>query len=201
MVDPISENENTSGKMLNISVVYQVMKERGMRPRKFLILENIRSVYNVGAIFRTADAIGIDKIFLVGYTPAPVDRFGRARQDLHKAALGAEENIEWEHLETNDASDLIIRLKNESFKTVAIELSPDSIDYKEVPDVILGFDTAIVVGNEVEGVSKDVLGAVDIISEIPMNGSKESLNVSVATGVALYGVFDQSQTDKPDKST
>lgn len=160
-------------------------------PRKILILENIRSVYNVGAIFRTADAIGIDKIYLVGYTPAPIDRFGRARQDIHKAALGAEENVAWEHIKDENASALINKLKDAKVLTVAIEQDQNSIDYKKVRDKVDDGPIAILVGNEVEGVSKESIGCVELIAEIPMNGEKESLNVSVATGVALYGIFDK----------
>jgi 23S rRNA (guanosine2251-2'-O)-methyltransferase len=166
------------------------MKKRGISPKKYLILENIRSVYNVGAIFRTADAIGIDKIFLIGTTPSPIDRFGRERQDLHKSALGAEKNVSWEYVKAQNAAELILKLKSENFVTVAIELSDKSIDYKKVSEEIVGKDVALVVGNEVEGVSKSVLETIDVVSEIPMNGQKESLNVSVATGIILYRFFD-----------
>jgi 23S rRNA (guanosine2251-2'-O)-methyltransferase len=165
------------------------MNKSGIK-KKILILENIRSVHNVGAIFRTADAIGIDKIYLIGYTPAPIDRFGRARKDIHKAALGAEENIEWEHLHDKNAVELVEKLKKDGVKTIAIEQSENSIDYKKVSDEISG-DVAILVGNEVEGVEDETLYSVDFIAEIPMKGEKESLNVSVATGVALYGIFDR----------
>jgi tRNA G18 (ribose-2'-O)-methylase SpoU len=183
-------NDNSSGKMLNISVVYQLMKKRGTKLKKYLILENIRSVYNVGAIFRTADAVGIDKIFLIGTTPTPIDRFGRERQDLHKAALGAEKNIPWEFVKSENIDELILKLKAEKFVTVAVEQSPKSLDYKKVSKKIRGKNVVMLVGNEVDGVSKTVLEKVDIVSEIPMNGSKESLNVSVATGVILYRFFD-----------
>lgn len=154
--------------------------------KKYLILENIRSVYNVGAIFRTADAIGIDKIFLVGYTPAPIDRFGRARADVHKAALGAEESVAWEQVA--DASVLIENLKAEGYQIVALEQGKKSADYKKIK---LSDKTAIVVGNEVDGVSKEVLKFSDILAEIPMIGKKESLNVSVAVGIFLFRLFDQ----------
>jgi 23S rRNA (guanosine2251-2'-O)-methyltransferase len=166
------------------------MKKRGTKLKKYLILENIRSVYNVGAIFRTADAVGIDKIFLIGTTPTPIDRFGRERQDLHKAALGAEKNIPWEFVKSENIDELILKLKAEKFVTVAVEQSPKSLDYKKVSKKIRGKNVVMLVGNEVDGVSKTVLEKVDIVSEIPMNGSKESLNVSVATGVILYRFFD-----------
>jgi tRNA G18 (ribose-2'-O)-methylase SpoU len=167
------------------------MKESVINTEKVLILENIRSIHNVGAIFRTADAIGMDKIYLIGYTPSPIDRFGRVRQDLHKSALGAEENIEWEHIDSVNASQLIISLKEKGFITISIEQDENSTDYKKISEMVLNKNCVIVVGNEVDGVSSESLNVSDFIAEIPMNGSKESLNVSVATGVALYGILDK----------
>ena len=146
-----------------------------------LILHDIRSVENVGAMFRTADAAGINKIYLVGYTPAPLDRFGRKRGDIHKSALGAEEFVSWEQVKT--IFPLIAKLKQEGFKMIAIEQDEKSIDYKKVK---LISKNAFIVGTEVTGIPKKVLEKCDIIAEIPMRGKKESLNVSVATGVALF---------------
>src|SRR5262245_53819812 len=96
----------------------------------YLWLQDIRSVYNVGSIFRTADAAGVSKIFLVGVTPAPIDRFGRERKDLAKVALGAEKNIEWEVRTSADA--LVRELKKQKFSLIAIEQAPNSIDYKKI---------------------------------------------------------------------
>ncbi len=164
-------------------------------PQKVLVLENIRSVHNVGAIFRTADAIGIDKIYLVGLTPSPIDRFGRARQDLHKASLGAEKNVNWEHSSLENASDLIKNLKKNDFLTIALEQSKNAVDYKKVSEKIKNSKdifkkVAVLVGNEIEGVSVAASENVEIVSDIPMGGIKESLNVSVATGIFLYRLFD-----------
>src|SRR3989338_2417601 len=92
----------------------------------YLILHNIRSVYNVGAIFRTADAVGVIKIYLSGYTPAPIDRFGRTRKDLHKSALGAEETVPWEI--TEDIGYLIESLRGKGYKIVALEQDPRSVE-------------------------------------------------------------------------
>lgn len=161
------------------------MKKKTREIKKVLILENIRSVYNVGAIFRTAEAIGIDKIFLVGYTPCPIDRFGRLRNDLHKAALGAEKNISWE--KRDDIVNLIKSLKLEKFYLISLEQNKNSLDYREVK---VKEKTAIIIGNEVEGVSPTALENSDIIAEIPMMGKKESLNVSVATGVFLFRLLN-----------
>ncbi len=100
--------------------------------KKILVLENIRSVHNVGAIFRTADAIGIDEIILVGYTPAPVDRFGRAREDLHKAALGAEQSIAWRQISEHELVNFLNELRAGGFKIIALEQADNSVDYKSV---------------------------------------------------------------------
>ena len=150
----------------------------------FLILHNIRSVYNVGAIFRTADACGVSKIFLTGYTPSPTDRFGRARKDISKSALGAEKNIPWEHLPK--VSELLRELKEQKIQIVAVEQSKDSIDYKKLK---INKSTAFIFGNEVDGVDKSILGDVDKIIEISMLGKKESLNVSVCAGIVLYSLI------------
>jgi 23S rRNA (guanosine2251-2'-O)-methyltransferase len=155
-----------------------------MKKEIILILNDIRSTHNVGAIFRTADACGISKIYLIGTTPTPVDRFGRDRKDVAKTALGAEKTIPWEYLE--NIEPLIEKLKKDNFTIVAIEQSEDSVDYKKVH---LENDSAIILGAEVTGISKEVLDMCDIIAEIPMMGEKESLNVSVATGVVLFRIL------------
>lgn len=157
--------------------------------KKILVLENIRSVHNVGAIFRTADAIGIDEIVLVGYTPAPVDRFGRVREDLHKAALGAEQSVEWQQLDESELVSFLNDRRAEGFRIIALEQAENSVDYKSIE---ASGDIAIVVGNEVAGVSKKVLDVSDSIVEIEMAGKKESLNVSVATGILLFRLFDKA---------
>ncbi len=146
-----------------------------------LILPDIRSAYNVGALFRTADGAGIQKIYLVGITPAPLDRFGRARSDIAKAALGAELAVSWEEVKT--IAPLITRLKKEGYTIVAIEQSKNSVDYKKVKTT---GPVAFILGNEVAGLSPAILKKCDIVAEIPMAGTKESLNVSVAGGIALF---------------
>lgn len=135
-------------------------------------------------MFRTADAAGIDKIYLTGYTPAPLDRFGRKRKDLAKSALGAEEFVAWGQVES--ISKLISKLKREGFKIIAIEQDKNSIDYRKVK---LENQNAFIVGPEVTGIPKNILKLCDIIAEIPMRGKKESLNVSVALGIALFGML------------
>jgi len=146
-----------------------------------LILPDIRSSYNVGALFRTADAAGISKIYLVGITPSPIDRFGRLRSDIAKAALGAEKTVPWEHVEV--IGTLITKLKKEGFQIIAIEQSNTATDYKKVKT---SAKVAFVLGPEVTGLSSAILKKCDVVAEIPMRGGKESLNVSVAGGIALF---------------
>ncbi|MEX2052405.1 MAG: TrmH family RNA methyltransferase [Candidatus Paceibacterota bacterium] len=152
--------------------------------KNILILSDIRSVENVGAMFRTADAAGINKIYLVGYTPAPLDRFGRKRRDMAKSALGAEDFVPWEQKKL--ILPLITKLKKDGFQIIAIEQDKRSIDYKKVS---LKPKNAFIVGTEVTGIPKNVLKKCDVIAEIPMRGKKESLNVSVALGIAVFQIF------------
>lgn len=152
--------------------------------KKVVILDNIRSIHNVGSIFRTSDALGINKIYLCGCTPTPIDRFGRARKDLVKVALGAEKDIAWEYFA--DAKEIIKKLKNKKFQIIAVEQDKKSIDFKKVKTK---YPIAIVMGNEVGGIDKKTLTLCDVIAEIPMVGKKESLNVSVSFGIVGYQIF------------
>ncbi len=148
-----------------------------------LLLHNIRSTHNVGAILRTADATGVSKVYFSGYTPAPIDRFGRARKDISKASLGAEKTVAWESVESD--VELIKRLKKEKFKIVAVEQDKRSINYKKITK---NKNILLILGNEVDGVDKLILDLCDEIVEIPMLGIKESLNVSVTAGIILYAL-------------
>lgn len=151
-----------------------------------VLLHNIRSVHNVGSIFRTADALGVSEMWLSGYTPMPLDRFGRPRNDVAKVALGAEKTIPW-HVADNPAA-FIRQWKKKGFLVVAIEQASRAVDYKTVR--IRG-PVLFIVGNEVDGIEKNLLRLADVVAEIPMRGAKESLNVSVAFGVGLYRMLDQ----------
>lgn len=150
-----------------------------------LIINDIRSVANVGAMFRTADAVGINKIYLTGYTPMPLDRFGKIRKDMAKSALGAEKFVSWEY--KKNILPLLKKLKEEKYLIIGIEQDEKSIDYKKVK---LKNKNAFIVGAEVAGIPKKVLEKCDIIAEIPMRGKKESLNVSVALGIALFRILN-----------
>jgi 23S rRNA (guanosine2251-2'-O)-methyltransferase len=148
-----------------------------------LFLDNIRSVHNVGSIFRTAETAGVSNIYCIGTTPSPLDRFGRKRKDFAKVSLGTEELVRWEYVSEKDSTKCIRALKKQGFTIVALEQTRNSVDYRKVK---LDEKVVIIVGNEVEGVSKKLLKLADIVAEIPLQGKKESLNVSVATGIALY---------------
>ncbi|MSR73287.1 TrmH family RNA methyltransferase [Candidatus Parcubacteria bacterium] len=158
----------------------------GVNMKSYVILHNIRSIHNVGSIFRTADAVGVTKIFLTGYTPTPVDRFSRPRKDLAKVALGAEKDIPWEYFK--NPSGLIRKLRAVGVFVVAIEQAPRAINYKKARTRIK-FPVAFVYGNEVEGITPKILKECDIIAEIPMSGKKESLNVSVSAGITLFSLL------------
>ena len=149
-----------------------------------IILENIRSHYNVGAIFRTADAVGVEKIFLTGYTPAPVDRFGRVVGEISKTALGAEATVAWQAV--GSVEMLRDELKTQGYQIVAVEQTKTAL---ALPDFKPPAKTAYLLGNETAGVSEKSLSLADAVVEIPMMGKKESLNVSVAAGIVLYHDF------------
>lgn len=149
--------------------------------KKYVILHDIRSAYNVGAIFRTADAAGVVKMFLSGYTPTPHDRFGRTQAEIQKTSLGASETVEWE--QTNNLSELIRTLQQSGVTVAAVEQAENSVSLTEfvVPEQV-----AYILGNEVTGVPAEIQKLSDKIIELPMLGKKESLNVSVTAGIVLY---------------
>ncbi len=153
-----------------------------------VILDNIRSVHNVASIFRTADGAGINKIYLCGITPSPLDRFNKILPQFSKVSLGAEKYVAWE--KHKSALILIKKLKNPltggGYKILAIEQSQNSIPYNRL--MVKGQISKVVLifGNEVRGLSSKVLKIADKILEIPMFGKKESLNVSVAFGIIVY---------------
>lgn len=167
---------------------YHILNQNAMNTPQsiILILDDVRSAENVGAIFRTADAIGVSQIILGGITPGVTDRFGRPNPKIAKTALGAEKTIS--HQSIKGLIPYIQELKNNGYSVIALEQTPTAIDYKKYEP---REKTVLIVGNEVNGVSKDILELTDTIIHIPMRGKKESLNVSVATGIALFRVFDK----------
>lgn len=162
-----------------------------MNKKVYILLPDIRSAYNVGSIFRSADCFGIDKIYLSGTTPCPIDRFGRSssgpQKEIAKTALGAEKDIKWEYI--HDLDKLIRNKKNEGFIIISIEQDKDSIDikkFKKIQKENKLNNLLVIFGNEVEGVSKKILKKSDYIIELDMKGNKESLNVSVCAGLIMY---------------
>jgi 23S rRNA (guanosine2251-2'-O)-methyltransferase len=163
-----------------------------------VILDNVRSVHNVGSIFRTADAAGVSKIYCCGITPSPFDRFKKVRSDFAKVALGAEESVAWEAGRSASGAnslatlDVIATLKKDGWQIFAVEQAKNSAAYDKVTRAMHETKSmreakvALVLGAEVEGVSPEVLAAADKILEIPMRGKKESLNVAVAFGIAAF---------------
>ncbi len=149
-----------------------------------VLLHNIRSSHNVGSIFRTADAAGVAHVYLSGYTPTPIDRFGRAQKEIAKTALGAEKSLVWEYFKA--PTSCISKLKNTGWTVVGVEQDVRAGDYRAFK---IKKPTLFIFGNEVRGLSKELRKKCDEIIEIPMRGSKESLNVSVAAGIILFNTI------------
>ena len=167
-----------------------------MKGEIYVILDNIRSRENVGSIFRTADGAGVKKIFLCGYTPQPKDfqyqvssikYQGNETDKIAKTALGAEKWMPWEYCSTTWR--LLKRLRDEGLWLTALEQTKNSKNIFELKlSSMVSRPLAIVVGNEIKGLSPKILSYCDEVVHIPMYGRKESLNVAVATGVALYAI-------------
>lgn len=153
------------------------------------VLHHIRSVHNVGSILRTCDGAGIRRAYLCGITATPIDKYGRARPDIAKVALGAEKSVHWEYAYSTE--NIIQSLKRDGYYCLALERNSRSQCLQSYPVSVDADHLVIVVGNEVEGLPQSVLAVCDDIIEIPMHGSKESLNCSVAFGVAVYVLLER----------
>lgn len=142
----------------------------------YVICDSIRSIFNVGAIFRASDGAFIEKIFLCGYTPYP------PRKEIEKVALGATLSVPWEYVK--DPVEVVKRLKADGIKVCSLELTdkPKMVWDLKKED----FPLCLILGNEITGVAKELIDESDFSVELPMQGIKQSLNVSVATGIALY---------------
>ncbi|HEX7368393.1 MAG TPA: TrmH family RNA methyltransferase [Candidatus Saccharimonadales bacterium] len=154
-----------------------------------LIAHNLRSTYNVGSLLRTADGLGVQRVYLTGYTPypsAPQDTrlphiAEKIDTQIHKTALDAETSVDWQH--TDDVEPVIAALKRDGFTVAALEQSDTSVS---LPKFMPPDKLALIVGREVEGIEPEILARTDIILEIPMFGAKESFNVVQAAAIALY---------------
>src|SRR3989344_1009773 len=156
-----------------------------MEKELYLVIHDVRSAHNVGSLFRTADATGVSRLFLTGYTPAPLDRFGRNNPKLSKVSLGAEDLVPWEK---RDIVELIEKLHREHVDVLALEQAPGAV---MLSSYVPKGPIALIVGNEVGGISDDILARCDAVVEIPMRGKKESLNVSNAGAIALFALSQE----------
>lgn len=153
-----------------------------------VVLNDIRSKHNVGSVLRTSDAAGVEKVYMCGYSPAPIDKFGRPNNQLIKVSLGAEDYVDWEQTDEQDV-DLLQRLKEEGFEIWVLEQNERSVNYMDVDlDKKRWEKIVLVLGNEVYGVPEDIIKMADVVIEVPMHGKKASLNVSVVYGVVAYGL-------------
>ena len=146
-----------------------------------VVLDNVRSMHNVGAVFRTSDAFLIDKIYLCGITATP------PHKEIHKTAIGAENSVDWEYVK--DSNELIKKLKKDDYQIVTIEQTEGSVLLNEF-EVDQSKKYAIVMGNEVDGVQQSIIDECDTCIEIPQSGTKHSLNVSVCTGIILWKWYE-----------
>jgi 23S rRNA (guanosine2251-2'-O)-methyltransferase len=151
-----------------------------------ILLHNIRSAHNVGSILRTADAAAVSRVILSGYTPCPHDRFLRPQKDIAKTALGAEWAVPWEYVASPIRT--IQKMKKDGWRIVGVEQDVRARDYRTFRPTQ---PTFLVFGNEVRGLSSQLRDVCDELIEIPMHGSKESLNVSVAAGIVLFRMRHQ----------
>jgi tRNA G18 (ribose-2'-O)-methylase SpoU len=152
----------------------------------YVLLNSIRSNYNVGSIFRTSDGVMIEKLYLCGYTPCP------PKKEVLKTALGSTESVKWEY--AKDAKAVITELKNQGIQIWALELTDKSIPYFQINSK--DFPVCLIIGNEITGVSQELLNLCDKSLEIPQFGIKQSLNVAVAYGIAIFElrrIFDSLQ--------
>src|SRR3989338_7758503 len=147
----------------------------------YVVLDNVRSAHNVGAIFRTADGAGVAKIFLVGVTPQPIDRFGRRVEEIAKTSLGATESVAWEYC--TDVAACIEKLRVLGAEIVAVEQDLRSVVYTAHQPA---GDVAYIFGNEIDCVSQEFIAAANAVVEIPLLGIKESLNVATTAGIILF---------------
>lgn len=149
-----------------------------------IVLDNVRSMHNVGAVFRTADAFLVEKILLCGITPVPPHR------EIHKAALGATESVDWQYYES--VKEAVLDLKTLKYEVLGIEQTTDSIPITEYT-IDPSRKYALVLGNEVDGISEEILNHCDGFLEIPQLGTKHSLNVSVCGGIVMWDFFKALQ--------
>ena len=149
-----------------------------------IILDNIRSLHNVGSVFRTSDAFLIEKIYLCGITATP------PHKDIHKTALGATDTVSWQY--EKDALTLVQKLQKENFKVISIEQTENSNSLQDF-DLTSSEKIAVIFGNEVKGVQQQVVDESDVVVEIPQFGTKHSLNIATSVGIVIWELFNKFQ--------
>ena len=149
-----------------------------------VVLDNVRSEMNVGSVLRTADAFLIEQVILCGITPAP------PKSEIHKTALGAEDSVSWKHFDST--LDAVKHLKAQGYTIASVEQVHDSVNLEHF-DILPGQRVAIIMGNEVKGVSQDVVDASDLCVEIPQFGTKHSLNISCCAAIVMWHAFSRSR--------
>ncbi|MBN1543066.1 RNA methyltransferase [candidate division KSB1 bacterium] len=168
-------------RKLNFDELQAVQVNRGFeRIPLIALLDDVRSLHNVGSIFRTADGVGVEKLFLCGITGIP------PRPEIRKTSLGAEESVAWDY--NKEAMEAVHHLRGRGYQIVALEQTTGSIDYRRADYV---FPLCLIVGHEFHGVADELIAVCDLSIDIPMRGIKQSLNVSVAFGVAVYEIASQ----------
>jgi len=169
-------------KLANSELVRKSVSEfkEARKTPLIVILDNVRSLNNIGSIFRTCDAFLIQKIYLCGITATP------PHKDINKTALGATDTVSWEHAE--NAIDVVKQLQQQNFKVFAVEQAENSIMlHNFLPEPTEA--CAVIFGNEVKGVQQEVVNACNGVIEIPQLGSKHSLNIAVSTGIVIWDIF------------
>ena len=158
--------------------------KKSKKTSAIVILDNLRSIHNVGSIFRTSDSFLIEKIIISGYTATPEN------SRMEKTALGSSDSVDWEY--SDDIIETIKKLKKKDIKVISIEQADESLKIEKF-NPIKGTKYAFIFGNEVDGVSDDIINVSDEVVEIPQVGTKHSLNVSVAAGIVLWDFFYKTE--------
>ena len=158
--------------------------KKSKKTAAIVILDNIRSIHNVGSIFRTSDSFLIEKIIISGYTATPEN------ERMKKTALGSSDSVDWEY--SDDIIETIKKLQKKDVKIISIEQADESLKIEKF-NPVKGTKYAFVFGNEVDGVSDDIINVSDEVIEIPQVGTKHSLNVSVAAGIVLWDFFYKTE--------
>jgi tRNA G18 (ribose-2'-O)-methylase SpoU len=182
--DDCKNKESFSMRKLKITELHRISPEEFKAAEKMplvVVLDNVRSLHNVGSVFRTSDAFRVQAVYLCGITAVP------PHPEIHKTALGAENTVEWKYFA--DVLDAVAELKAQGYTIAAVEQAENSIPPEDVPAIDCKY--AVILGNEVHGVNQEAMNRCDYCIEIPQFGTKHSLNVSVAAGIIIWEFFNK----------